>query len=41
MAGVQSWPSVGLAAPVRERNVNVTVDVEHLSFRRFMSDIEN
>ena len=40
MQGFKVGQSVGLAAPVRERNVNV-VDVEHLSFRRFMSDIEN
>ena len=38
--GFKVGQSVGLAAPVRERNVTLVED-DHLSFRRFMSDIQN
>ena len=38
--GFKVGQSVGTAAPVRER-MSTLVDDEHLSFRRFMADIQN
>ena len=41
MAGVQSWPKCWLSGSCPGSAMSKLVDVEHLSFRRFMSDIRN